>query len=218
MANERPLNAESPKPRRRDARASRAELLEVATREFAEKGLAGARVEEIASRTATSKHMIYYHFGSKDGLYRAVLEHAYAEFRLAEGASNYENMPPSEALQSLVGATFDIHAQHPEIVRIIMAENINHGEHIGQLDSFEHRSLALDTLRNILERGEADGSLCGGLDALQIHLSISALCFHYISNIYTYGHIFEIAAHEPQQMRKRRAEVIETIFQRCALL
>ena len=54
-----------------------AEILSVATKEFADKGLAGARIDEIAAATRTSKRMIYYYFGNKDGLYVAVLEAAY---------------------------------------------------------------------------------------------------------------------------------------------
>jgi AcrR family transcriptional regulator len=202
--------------RKRDASATRAELIAVATEEFAEKGLAGARVEEIASRTATSKHMIYYHFGSKDGLYRAVLEQAYEEFRVAEGSVDYDGLPALEALSVLVGATFDVHAAHPAIVRIIMAENINCGQQIRSIDSFEQRELAVDTMRRILDRGAADGTLRSGLDPLQIHLTVSALCFHYIANVHTFGHVFEFDAHSPDQMITRRNEIIATVISRCA--
>ena len=60
---------------------TRAEILDVATQEFAEHGYSGARVDEIAERTRTTKRMIYYYFGSKEELYTAVLERAYAEIR-----------------------------------------------------------------------------------------------------------------------------------------
>ena len=202
--------------RKRNSTATRAELIAVATEEFAEKGLAGARVEEIAARTATSKHMIYYHFGSKDGLYSAVLEQAYQEFRVAEGAVDYDGLPVLEALTALVGATFDIHASHPAIVRIIMAENINLGQHISLIDSFDQRELAVDTMRRILDRGAAEGTLKSGLDPLQVHLTVSALCFHYIANVHTFGRVFEIDAHSPEQMSARRDEVIATVLSRCA--
>ncbi len=202
--------------RKRDASATRAELIAVATDEFAEKGLAGARVEEIAARTATSKHMIYYHFGSKDGLYRAVLAQAYEEFRVAEGSVDYDGLPALEALSALVGATFDVHARRPQIVRIIMAENINCGQQIRSIDSFEQRGLAVDTMRRILDRGAADGTLKSGLDPLQIHLTVSALCFHYIANVHTFGHVFELDAHSSGQMTARRDEIIATVISRCA--
>ena len=56
-------------------------ILDVAVAEFAEHGLAGARVDAIAARTRTSKRMLYYHFGSKEGLYAAALADAYAGVR-----------------------------------------------------------------------------------------------------------------------------------------
>ncbi|CCA92156.1 TetR family transcriptional regulator [Novosphingobium sp. PP1Y] len=202
--------------RKRDASATRAELIAAATDEFAEKGLAGARVEEIAARTATSKHMIYYHFGSKDGLYRAVLEQAYDEFRIAEGSLDYDDLPALDALSTLVGATFDVHASRPQIVRIIMAENINLGQQIRSIDSFQQRELALETMRRILNRGAEEGTLRRGLDPLQIHLTVAALCFHYIANVHTFGHVFELEAHSPDQMTLRRNEVIATVVSRCA--
>ena len=204
-----------PRKRKRNAKATRDELLQAATEEFANKGLAGARVEEIAARTATSKHMIYYHFGSKEELYTAVLARAYDQFRSAESATDYTAMAPAKALAQLVGNTFDVHAGQPQIVRIIMAENINRGENIVRIDSFEQRDLALATMRDILDRGAADGSMRQGLDALQIHLTVSALCFHYIANAHTFGHVFGIEAHARQALATRRAEVIDTVMLRC---
>src|SRR3954447_17224866 len=70
--------------RQRDAVRTKREILEVATREFADRGYAGARVDEIAARTRTTKRMIYYYFGGKEQLYVAVLEAAYAGIRSAE--------------------------------------------------------------------------------------------------------------------------------------
>jgi AcrR family transcriptional regulator len=63
--------------RTNDPERTMADILAVATREFAEKGLAGARIDDIAEAMRTSKRMIYYYFGSKEGLYIRVLEEAY---------------------------------------------------------------------------------------------------------------------------------------------
>ena len=76
------------KPERvRDAERTRADLLAVATEVFAESGYSGARVDEIAERTRTTKRMIYYYFGGKEGLYMAVLEQAYRGIREVENTS-----------------------------------------------------------------------------------------------------------------------------------
>jgi AcrR family transcriptional regulator len=69
-------------------------ILDVAMVEFAEKGLAGARIDEIAAATRTSKRMIYYYFGSKEGLYTATLEAAYREMRTQEAQLHLDDLPP----------------------------------------------------------------------------------------------------------------------------
>ena len=81
---------------RRDPDATRANIIEVATREFAENGLDGARVDEIAEKTRTSKRMIYYYFESKEGLYKAVLENVYREIRTREADLGLEKLPPEK--------------------------------------------------------------------------------------------------------------------------
>src|SRR5688500_20300005 len=57
----------------RNARDSHAAILQAAALEFSERGFDAARVDRIATRARLNKAMIYYHFGSKDGLYLAVL-------------------------------------------------------------------------------------------------------------------------------------------------
>ena len=74
----------SPKARRQrvnNPEGTRRNIIEVATAEFANKGFSGGRVDDIAARTKTSKRMIYYYFGGKEGLYIAVLEAAYRSIR-----------------------------------------------------------------------------------------------------------------------------------------
>ena len=90
-----------------EAERTIADIIAIATAEFAEKGLAGARIDEIAERTRTSKRMIYYYFKSKEGLYLAVLEEAYRSIRAIEATLDLEHLPPKEALRALIGFTFD---------------------------------------------------------------------------------------------------------------
>src|SRR5262245_28773044 len=84
--------------RGRDPEATKRDILEVATADFARNGLSGSRIDEIAERTRTSKRMIYYYFGGKDGLYLAVLEHAYSRIRRIEAGLSIDHLPPTEAL------------------------------------------------------------------------------------------------------------------------
>src|SRR5262245_19459681 len=87
----------APAPRRtNDAERTRANILEIAFQEFAEKGFTGERIDEIADRTHTSKNMIYYYFGSKEILYRQVLEKCYGEIRRVESELQVQNLPALE--------------------------------------------------------------------------------------------------------------------------
>ncbi len=201
--------------RHRDADATREQVLQAAMREFAEKGLHGARVEEIASHTSTSKHMIYYYFGSKDGLYAAVLDRVYADFRLVEDSAFTEEGEPLDMLATLVGSAFDSHVENPYRVRILMSENLDRGRHVQTMDHSSQRSLVLSTTEKLIKRGESLGVFRPGLDALQVHMSISALSFYFVSNAYTFSHVFEYDMADPNVRSTRRAEVIETILSRC---
>lgn len=204
-----------PRTRRRDAEATRDEILLAALDEFASKGLQGARVEEIAARTATSKHMIYYYFGSKDGLYAAALERAYADFRKVERAIDFAALDPLEALRTLAGNTFDVHLAKPHVVRILMSENLDSGRHVSQIDHSAQRQLVIEATSQILDRGVAQGLFRPGIDPLQLHMTLSALSFYYVSNAHTFRHVFGVDLSDPDFVALRRAEVIETIVARC---
>jgi len=199
-------------PRVGDAEASRADILSVATREFSEKGLSGARVDEVAERTNTSKRMIYYYFGSKEGLYRAVLERCYGHIRMSETAINLESLPPGEALRQLVRHTFDYHHMHPDFVRLVMNENIHHGEHIGQVTSIKTRNrTVVSTLEALLDRGVKAGVFRTDIQPVELHMTISALCFYNVSNQYTFSRIFGHDMTSAPAVSARRESIVDVV-------
>jgi AcrR family transcriptional regulator len=183
----------SPVPeRRRDAERTRREILDVATREFAESGFAGARVDEIAERTRTTKRMIYYYFGSKERLFVAVLERAYATIRAAEQTIEVDHLDPVAAVRRLAELTFDHHESHPEFSRLVSIENIHRAEHIaGRSDFAGLNSPAIELLERILSRGRAEGSFSREIDAVDLHMMISAFCVFRMANRHTFGAIFD---------------------------
>lgn len=200
----------------RDAAAARANILAIATEEFSKKGLSGSRVDEIAERTHTVKRMIYYYFGSKDGLYRAVLERAYEDIRSLEESLDLDAMAPDEAMRALVRATFDYHTKHPDFVRLVMNENIHHGDHIGQLNIIKaRRSTVLVMLRKLIDRGAAVGLFRADLDPIEVHMSISALSFYNVSNRYTFSRIFDIDMTSPKALARRREMVVDMVDRWC---
>lgn len=96
----------------RDSNATRARLLDAATQEFAAHGIAGARVDRIAAAAAANKQLIYAYFGSKDGLFDAVLRQVCTAL--------VESVPfETEDLPGYVGRLFDYAVDHPEIFRLV---------------------------------------------------------------------------------------------------
>ena len=202
----------SPVPRTNDPARTMAGILEVATAEFANKGLSGARIDEIAAATRTSKRMIYYYFGSKEGLYVAVLEESYRRMRSIEAGLHLEDLPPEQALRRLVEFTFDHHLGNPDYIRLVMTENMERGAYLAQSKSIQELNVpAIQAIRNLYERGVATGVFRPGLDPVDIHASISALTFFNVSNQHTFGLIFKHDAQAPQAVATRRQNIVEMI-------
>jgi AcrR family transcriptional regulator len=201
-------------PRRtNDPDRTRRDIVEVATREFAQKGYSGARVDAIASSTRTSKRMIYYYFGSKEGLYLAVLEEAYSSIRRAEATLDLENLPPEAALRTLVGFTFDYYTEHPEFVRLVMNENIMEGVHMARSKAIGKLNVTvIDALRRIVSRGQKDRVFRRGIDPIELHMSISALGIFNVANRATFSTIFKRDMASPRALAKRRGEVVEIVL------
>ena len=168
------------------------DILDVATAEFAANGYAGARVDEIAARTRTTKRMIYYYFGSKEGLYLAVLERVYAQIRRVERGIRIDELSPDEALRKIAEATYDHHTTHEAFIQLVSIENIHRAEHLRQSETILRENVtAITLLEEVIERGVRDGIFRDDVDAIDVHMVISAYaCFH-VANRHTFAAIFD---------------------------
>ncbi|MFI8180661.1 TetR family transcriptional regulator [Actinacidiphila glaucinigra] len=177
--------------RTRDAARTRNEILDVATEEFARAGYAGARVDEIAARTRTTKRMIYYYFGGKEQLFTAVLERAYSVIRQAEQDLDVDHLDPVAAIRRLAELTFDHHEAHPDFIRLVSIENIHEAEHMAASEQLSALSSpAIDVLRRILAAGRRSGLFTADVDAVDLHAMISSFCFFRVANRHTFGALF----------------------------
>lgn len=196
----------------RDAERTRAELLAVATEVFAESGYSGARVDEIAERTRTTKRMIYYYFGGKEQLYLAVLENAYRGIRDAEQKLRVDHSDPVEAIRRLAEVTFDHHIAHDAFIRLVSIENIHRGEFIARLDSLRELSVpATSLLDEILRDGRAAGVFRDDVDALDVHIVISSYCVFQVANRYTFGFLFGVDFTETSQRAHQRRMIGDVV-------
>jgi AcrR family transcriptional regulator len=199
-------------PRINDPERTMADIIDVATHEFSEKGLAGARIDVIAEAMRTSKRMIYYYFGSKEGLYIAVLEEAYRRIRAIETDLHLDDLTPEDALRRLVGFTVDYQLANPDFIRLVMTENIHRGEFLAQSKAIQQLNVpAIDGLRKVYERGLAAGIFRGGLDPVDLHMSISALSVFNVANRHTFSLIFKRDLDSPAAVVARRDSIIEMI-------
>ncbi len=199
-------------PRTNDPERTMADIIVVATHEFSEKGLAGARIDVIAEAMRTSKRMIYYYFGSKEGLYVAVLEDAYRRIRAIETDLHLDDLAPEDALRKLVGFTVDYQWANPDFIRLVMTENIHRGEYLAQSKAIRQLNVpAIEGLRRLYERGVAAGVFRSGLDMVDLHMSISALSVFNVANRHTFSLIFERDMATSAALIARRDSIIEMI-------
>ncbi|HEY0215674.1 MAG TPA: TetR/AcrR family transcriptional regulator [Cellulomonas sp.] len=195
-AGGRPGRAGSAKaPRVRDADRTRKEIVAAAIEEFSARGLLGGRVDAIAERIRTTKRMIYYYFGSKEGLYQAALAESYRGTREREQGLGLAAMPPEDALRELVRSTLCYDATNEPFVRLVLFENLLEEGRVGNLDAETHEvnQVALEILDDVLARGRADGVFRdgpGAPSALDVHQVISALAFFRTANRSTFREWF----------------------------
>lgn len=179
------------KARTRNAEQTRADILQVATSEFAAHGFAGSRIDEIASLTRTTKRMIYYYFGSKEGLYLAAIETAYTVIRELERELDIDHLEPVAALRELAEATYDHHTSHRDFVRLVAIENVHRAEFISKSEVIPTlNATAIETAEGVLRRGVDAGLFRDDIDALDLHMIISAYAVFHVANRYTFRTLF----------------------------
>jgi len=176
----------------RDPSATRARILAAAKFEFARKGLAGARVDDIAARAKINKRMLYHYFGNKEDLFRITLEDAYAGIREAEAKLEIEKDDPLTALRRLIRFTWGYYLENPEFITLVNSENLHKARHIKASERMREMSRPfVGRMRSLLERGAKARLFRADLDAVQINITIAAICYYYLTNRFTGSIVFE---------------------------
>lgn len=191
--------------RKNDPEGLKKRILEGALKAFAEYGMQGARLEQIAGYAQTTKRMVVYHFGNKENLYIAVLEQVYQQIREHEASLNLRELPPEEAISRLVEESFDYHATHADFMRLVCSENLLRGRYISQSPHIKalNRS-ALDLLDEILSRGQQAGLFHHDVNTIDVHRLISSICVHHVSNRYTFNALFTPDNSEAESIKRNR--------------
>lgn len=194
----------------RDPERTRQNLLDAAYREFAHLGYHAASIARICKRAGVSNQILSHHFGSKEKAYLAVLEAAYVAFRSNDPNLDPEAVDPLAALRDFVTFMFDHVQNNRDFVSLLSSENINKGKIIGKSKTlkaiYEPLIQRLDAL---IRNGEKAGVFRPGIDARQLYISVSALCFFNISNAYTLSAVLDTDLTEEAALAERRQHVID---------
>jgi AcrR family transcriptional regulator len=186
-------------------------ILEVALAEFANYGLEGSRIESIAAGTHTSKRMIYYHFGSKEGLYAAVLEFAYWIVR-EDHIDPPVDLPPLQALARFAGYAFDNFSKYPDFIRLSLQENLQGARFLKASPSIvEMNRATLSVVKDIVQRGQAEGSIRQDVDPMNVYINFIGLCHYHISSRHNYQVLFDYDSSTPENSQSRRESICDAI-------
>lgn len=199
--------------RTRDAERTRLEIRRAALAEFAQHGLGGARMDQIAARAGVDKKLIYYYFENKDTLFLSALELTYADIREAELALRLEAYEPAEAVRRLIDFTWEHFLKHPEFLTLLNSENLHRARHLKQSQHIrEMNSPLIRMLGDILERGRRDGVFRGGVDPVHLYITIAGLSYFYLSNSPTLSVIFGRDLMTPRALSERLSHITEVVM------
>lgn len=204
--------AAAPK-RTRQPEVTRRNILDAALVDFAAKGLAGARVDEIAKRSGSNKRMIYEYFGNKVALWLIVLEQAYERMREEEHAIDVARMKPADGMRYLLEFNFRFCSRNPEFIALLNTENLHKAVYLK--DSKKIQQLytpLLAVIRDLLQRGEKEGVFRKGVDPVQLYITIAALGWFYFSNVHTLSTIFGRNLLDPRQQKLRLDHSVEVLL------
>ena len=193
--------------------ANRARILAAAIAEFASRGFDGASMDAIAAHTCTTRALINYYFGSKEGLYLAVLKRVYARDPRSRERARSRQPPPVEAIRRIVQFTYNYYVEHEYFVRLVVAENQAKGRHMKRSPALRTLNRPIvETLAAVIARGQAEGTFRPDLDPIDVHMAIAALGMFNVTNQYTFGTLFQRDMGAKGDVPSRRRIVADMIL------
>lgn len=181
-----------PQPR---AEITRASIMKAALHEFANLGLAGARVDVIARRAGVNKQVLYYHFGNKEDLFRATLasvyDHSFPPDLVCAGETRRSSVAE---MRDLISALFKHFRNIEEGTSLIGHENRYRGKHLTlplRKNIRASVSPIIRRIRQVLTRGQKDGVFSSRLSVDHLYLTLVAMSMFYFTHAYTLSAILD---------------------------
>jgi AcrR family transcriptional regulator len=188
-------------------------ILRAATRIFAKHGFSGGRIDQISLAAKSHDRMIYYYFGSKEGLYIAVLESLYRRFNEAESALKLDEERPEQALVAVIGFMWDYYQRNPEFITLLNDENLHRGKHISKsMRASDYSSPAIQILASVLAHGERQKVFRTGLSARDVYLMIAGMNYFYLSNRFTLSSFLGEKLESPPALSHWHQTVVDAVL------
>ena len=207
----------SDKKKTRNSALTKAKILEAAEDEFAQKGLAGARIDEIARISGFNKNMIYQYYKSKEKLYETVIYNEYSKLSELENVIISRNADCKETIETIVREYFMFLKGNPNFVRLIMWENLNEAKYIEASGALNIKDPMLKMLGRVVEKGKSENIFNEKVNEKQVMLSLIMGAFSYFSNIYTLSKVIHIDLENEETMNERIRIVTDSILNYLAL-
>ncbi len=177
---------------------------------FAQKGFAGARVNDIAAKARVNKRMLYHYFGSKEGLYEAVLRvNLEKVYSIEDKLSSLNSV--MERITGAIRQYFYFLAENPNFVRIMEWEFLQGSEHLSKLFS-RYDIYNLPEVAGVLKEGINEGIFHADIDSRHLMLSINAMCFMYFNRAGALGAVWEGDMLSPEMLEERLRHILQVVF------
>ena len=216
-ASPRAASARKTGVREQAAQTTRDNILKAATKVFARYGYEGGSVEKISKAAKSFDRMIYYYFGSKEGLFIEVLEETYRRMNDAESKLDLDTAKPVEALQAVIRFVVGYYRKNPEFITLLNTENLHKGKHISKsMRAREYSSPAIEVIRRVLESGQAQGLFRKDVSARDVYLLIAATGYFYMSNRHTLSACLGEDLETPDALAHWESFVIDSVLRTVA--
>lgn len=198
--------------RTRDAERTRRVILDAAESLFAARGYGGTSLQDVGDAAGVSRGTPSYFFGSKEGLYRAVLRRNFSRvgetLRRIRDEARGRGEKPAEVLRLLIEGYLDFLIAHPTFVRLVQWEAINGGE---VLDEMAPRLALAGEMEEVAREAVRGGSF-RPIDARQLILSIIALCWFPLSEKDSLLRLMEADPFSPAFAEQRKRHVVDLVL------
>ena len=163
-----------------EASSARDQILDAAEALFARKGLDPTTIKEIGTAANQNPALLYYYFGSKEELYRAVLQRVVSGM-LTRGSAAFDAAPaPSDAIRALVAAQMEFVLSHPNAPRLLVREMIDHEARRAETLLLEMAATLFQRLCRVIEQGQRDGSFRKDVEPRYAAISTIAQVVYFI--------------------------------------